>query len=569
MSESPHQKPAVHPKPPSLHSRAVQSTNGHIHPDELAERFARLGGKSVPTHSTAPLDAEMSIKMPDPSEYQSSGRPLGLHDLPPPPTHPPPHPPKLPLNTNLPYMPREPSPTYSPARNLSMPESINPPRSTARSMVGTGGRSNASSQAPNMPGNSGSYFPAQGQERRPPSRRKSINEPKELQITAEKLYDYARMFDVLLIDVRSREEFDSGHIYARSIMCVEPTALQHGSSAEQLQDRLILSPDDEQRMFKQRDQYDLVVYYDESTKTNAFLDKYNRNEKETALKLLFDTLYEFNSEKPLKRPPIFLMGGIDAWTNLVGPQSLKMSSTAGGQAKPARSIGRVSAASRLALQRRRTRQYAPMDPEEERRFLEEARRDRAIVDQSANESEEEPASPVYRTPEDFLRRYPEINMEQESMMYPPSRPQVPTYATPPPLSSGPPSRPPPSVPRVSYSGVHERRVAPHGRTAPLPAYVTPTHPRYYRLPRTGLINFGVTCYMNSVLQCLSGTLDLSNIFLSGQYHNDIQRDNWKGTRGLMPEAYETLISNLWKNDVGSLRPTSFRVCAALCCLYFR
>ena len=78
--------------------------------------------------------------------------------------------------------------------------------------------------------------------------------------------------------------------------------------------------------------------------------------------------------------------------------------------------------------------------------------------------------------------------------------------------------------------------------------------------RTGLINFGVTCYMNSVVQCLSGHLSLSDLFLTGRYNRDLQRENWKGTNGILPEAYATLISNLFKGDIASVRPSTFRVC---------
>jgi ubiquitin carboxyl-terminal hydrolase 8 len=374
------------------------------------------------------------------------------------------------------------------------------------------------------------------------------------------------MYNVLLIDVRSREEFDAGHIYVRHIMCIEPTALEAGLSAEQLQERLILSPDEEQAMFERRNEYDLVVYYDESTKTNAFLDKYNPNEREVALKRVFDTLYEFNADKPLKRPPIFLMGGISAWTALVGSQALKMSSTAAGQVRPARGIARVpgaTSASRLALQKRRMREYAPMDPEEERKFLEEARQGRAVFELEGEDGGDDQDATIFRSTEEFLRRYPEVELEQQSMVYPPARPQIPSYTIPPPMSSTP-SRPPPAVARTSYSGVHERQVTTHGRSNQLPIYVSQNRPGYSRLPKTGLINFGVTCYMNAVIQCLSGTIDLANLFLSGRYSQYIQKDNWKGTKGVMPEAFATLLSNLWKNDVSSVRPSSFRkLCARL------
>jgi ubiquitin carboxyl-terminal hydrolase 8 len=572
-------KPPVQPKPQSLHGRAVHqsisSINGAAKTD-LAERFAKLRGTTTPLETSPRSSHDLSVKMPSPSDYHSS-RPSGPRDMPPPP-NPTVRPPKLPLDTQLAAsLPKEPSPTYSPARNLILPSNINPPRSTARSMVGTGGRSNslaassASSHAPNINGQPDSYFPTQpGIGEGPSTRRKSVHRPAELQITADKLYDYLRMYNVLLIDVRSRAEFDSGHIYVHNIMCIEPTSLQDGSSAEQLQDRLIISPDEEQIMYERRNEYDLVVYYDECSKTHAFLQKYNPNDKELALKRLFDTLYEFNHDKPLKRPPIFLMGGIEAWADLVGTQALKMSSTsaivAGGHTRP-RALRRTTAAdrARLPLENRRRREYRPMDQEEQRKWLEEARKGRSVVEPAydGEDEDEEATSPMYRTTEEFMRRFPDIE-EQQSMTLPPSRPQpVPNHYVAPSIPQAP-SRPAPSVPRVSYSGVHERQLARQSSGTHSSLYVSPGRHGLAPLHKTGLMNFGVTCYMNSVIQCLSANAALTGLFLSGRYTQDLQKNNFKGTRGILPEAYATLLSNLYKGDMCAIRPSTFRVRLSLC-----
>ncbi|KAF1850295.1 cysteine proteinase [Cucurbitaria berberidis CBS 394.84] len=559
-------KPPVQPKPQSLHGRAIhQSVSSVNGVNDLAQRFANLRGFAPPVDTTSTRSTQdLSVKMPSPADYSSSNRPMGPRDMQPSPL------PKLPLNTQLASsLPKEPSPTYSPARNISNPASINPPRSTPRSMVGSGARSNSlasssiSNHAPNANGTLDSYFPAQSGGRDSNGRSMSVSKSVELEIDASKLYDYFRMYNVLLIDVRDRADFDAGHIYVRNIICIEPLALQDGDSAEQLLDRLVVSPDEEQIMFDKRNDYDVVVYYDDSTGNIDFMHKHGRTEGELALKRLFDTLHDFNVEKPLKRPPVLLKGGLDAWIDLVGLQALKMSTTAalvaGGKPRT-RAIRRSPAASLLArtnLQKRR-REYVPMDPEEAQKWLEEARKGRTAVDLPAadGEEEEEPASPFYRTTEEFLRRYPDVEAEQ-SMVYPTSKPQFQNHYVAPAIPAAP-SRPAPSVPRVSYSGVHERQVTAQSRNNQPPVYLS--HPRFsnVRLHKTGLLNFGVTCYMNSVVQCLSGHLLLSDLFLSQRYHRDLQRDNWKGTKGILPEAYATLLSNLFKGDVSSVRPSTFR-----------
>lgn len=568
-------KPLVQPKPQSLHGRAVHSSVSSVNGvTDLAARFANLRGAMPPVDTTSTRSSQdLSVKMPSPADFSSTSRPSGPRDMPP--LQIPPPPPKLPLNTQLASsLPKEPSPTYSPARNISGPLSINPPRSTPRSMVGTGGRSSslaassassASSHAPNANGLADSYFPVQHGVRDPSSRKMSVSKSVELDIDASKLYDYFRMYNVLLIDVRDRAEFDAGHVYVRNIICIEPLSLRDGDSADQLLDRLIVSPDEEQAMFDRRNEYDVVVYYDESTKNVDFLHNHNRTDAELALKRLFDTLHEFNADKPLGRPPVFLKGGLDAWVDLVGPHALRTSTTAGltsGGPTRARAIRRSPAASHVAknnLQNRRRREYVAMDVEEERKWLEEARKGRAAVDVPAGdgEDEEEPVTPFYHSTEEFLRRYPDVESEQ-SMVLPSARFQSTNQYVAPAIPVAP-SRPPPSVPRVSYSGVHERQITQQGRGQQPPVYLSQPRFSNVRMHRTGLLNFGVTCYMNSVVQCLSGHLLLSDLFLSQRYQRDLQTDNWKGTKGILPEAYATLLSNLFKGDVSSVRPSTFRV----------
>jgi ubiquitin carboxyl-terminal hydrolase 8 len=387
----------------------------------------------------------------------------------------------------------------------------------------------------------------------------------------------------LLIDVRPRDEFDSGHIFAKSVICIEPVALKENMSTEELEERLVVSPEHEQALFERRNEFDMVVYYDQQANSVSYLAGSPVGTSAPHLRALHDTLYEFNAYKPLKdgRPPSLLLGGLDAWIDLLGGQSLATSTTSvtgSMQArqtarKPARPLGRVptmaSANSSLEVRKRRLREFTPLNSDELTAWMEKMKNEEIDTNNEplAEEAEEEQGSgaesPSFvHSYEDFLRRFPEPHAIQQSMTRPSTRvpaPAAPNYATPVPVA---PSRPPPAVPRPSYSGVSEGRQA----QPPLERQNSATKTALYmsnsalsrlKLPRTGLTNFGVTCYMNSTIQCLSATVMLSKFFIDNRFRYYIQK-NWKGSQGVMPGLYANLIRSLWRNDVEVIMPTSFR-----------
>ncbi|KAJ5354485.1 hypothetical protein N7541_005529 [Penicillium brevicompactum] len=601
---------------PNVHSPPSSVTSD----DVLAQRFAKLkasppanqyemglnaGGPRSPTMGSA---AQTPLH---PSHVSS-----GAHDSPPPrrPMGPrgmgsssnvPTIPPKVPLNTTL---PRAPDPAYSPIFTAPPKSTSNPPRSSSDSTRSGNPRYSQYSNSPRVSPTRGGFdenpyrsMTPNGLNSARETRSSSPDLPYSTTISAQSLLENLRKYNILLIDVRPRDQYDNGHVYAKSIICIEPVVLKENVSAEELEERLVVSPEHEQVLFEKRNEYDLVVYYDQSASSVSYLAGSPVGTSAPHLRALHDTLYEFNAYKPLKagRPPALLLGGLDAWVDLLGQQSLATSSTAAVMSslqarkpvsRPGRPLGRVptmvSANSSLEIRKRRLREFTPLNSKELSEWMEKSKTEEIDTSSYDEEDEEpeatsqEPSTPYVHTYEAFFRRFPEAHDVQQSMTHPDSRPpplpvhphtqsqpkpqyqsqsHVPDYAVQMPVV---PSRPRPAVARPSYSGVSDgRQSQPHlerqnsaNRTA---LYAPTSRLDRMKLPRTGLTNFGVTCYMNSTIQCLSATIAMSRFFIDNRFRYYVQK-NWKGSQGVMPGLYANLTRSLWKNDVEVIMPTSFR-----------
>jgi len=71
---------------------------------------------------------------------------------------------------------------------------------------------------------------------------------------------------------------------------------------------------------------------------------------------------------------------------------------------------------------------------------------------------------------------------------------------------------------------------------------------------TGLQNLGNTCFMNSALQCLSNTSELTQYFLSNEFLKDLNKNNPLGTGGYLISAYSELIKELWMGTESYVSP---------------
>ncbi|KAG0040170.1 ubiquitin-specific protease doa4, partial [Gryganskiella cystojenkinii] len=109
--------------------------------------------------------------------------------------------------------------------------------------------------------------------------------------------------------IREQTQYKGARIrYAKTVNIV-PAVLRDGVSAKEIERQgLFNNPSHEQDIFSTRATNDLVVFYDQNSTEVNRKDLIN----------LFRALHNLEFEQALKRRPVLLIGGLDAWLECAG-----------------------------------------------------------------------------------------------------------------------------------------------------------------------------------------------------------------------------------------------------------
>jgi ubiquitin carboxyl-terminal hydrolase 8 len=596
------QKPVIHPKPQALHGKAVPSPTQ----TDLAARFARLRSPESKSPVQDPRIRTQPITLHEIPNYSpesrsslssstlgtsTSSKPSGPREVPLGPNG---HvvQPRIHVDVKIPTMPRAPDAIYSPARSTDSAATASLPSSVTRGASYTGHSRKSSAPPISSVGPTPSpveprqdYFVlshsvnGHGSAQNP--RSQDVFIPDSVYISVDDLFKFQRMGSqsvrILHVDLRSRDQFDAGHIMSQSIICIEPVTLRRGISGEEIADSMVVAPDAELALFNRRQTFDLVIFYDQSsTKVNPFNN--SGNEMENSLHNFTSAVYDFGYEKRVKRRPMLLVGGLDAWVDLMGSHSLKTSNNgtldSGTSTKLTKKA--VGALSRVGAVRDPTRSITSRPPvqsriltrEEQNKWSETLNKDKVSGRPADADPETSDEFFYTKTTDDFFRRFPDISTIQESM--------VSNIQSPPPLHSygtelsntvpQPPTRPAPALPRQRSSGLSER-----GPTAVYAAGHSVNRSNNITEARvvhglTGLYNPHNLCYMNSCLQALSATPMIREEML--RWHNRSSLSTGKIPRKdheavepsqLLVKNLGVVMHHLWSGHYDWISPKTFAV----------
>ncbi|CAG8569341.1 3180_t:CDS:2, partial [Diversispora eburnea] len=366
-------------------------------------------------------------------------------------------------------------------------------------------------------------------------------------IQASELQKYLNMKEdspkILVLDVRLRTEFE-----------------------KDIENKLIFSPKHEKELFDDRHKFDLVVYHNQDssyvTESKSAINKsiishsssiYNSND---TMQYLYKAIFDTEFTKRLKRSPVLLNGGFNAWYRLTGEAGIERN-TDNTTKNITQNIIQIN-------QNERENNNNLRSDENDRRILSSSPKE--IID-----------SYDVNNFGSYIKSYMDFYSQPKFTIPPPNKPlPSPTSTTSQTNTSK------SSNSSKSETSLKRRKTIfdhpyysfiPNNDTQILmPNRPSPMEQNHHRLPTsessfsqlgsgigtTGLKNLGNTCFMNSIIQCLSGTVPFARYFLDGSYKRHINKVNPLGSKGVLVEAFAELIRVMWDDKYTFVSPILFK-----------
>ncbi|KAG5644871.1 hypothetical protein DXG03_007512 [Asterophora parasitica] len=414
--------------------------------------------------------------------------------------------------------PPSPGSTISATQHLEWPSSSSVPSPLNSSSSRAGSPSKPA--IPHKPANLSVHSPILT-----PSTSFKVPIPISAAATPTELSGYMGAHKVLFLDVRSRADFERGHIRSSgaAVVCIEPHILrQSGLTLERLEESVV-GP-----VFVNRDKFDIVCIYDD--------DSASLGPNDSPLSVLHRLIAETSTQKVLKRQPKLLTGGYNAWRHELGdPYKLESHTTSLEYAAP----------SILTSTSTGTR-----NP-----FL-------------TNGTPSSMSSSLPGTP--YHRSVMSLDQGAGHARYPAEA----SYPTNIPTSGGLSRKPAvirPTSGSISYSRSTDGLTTPRVIRPP-PAAVTSTLERQDNRPKT-LVTFNppeklkigsafpLTYWVDSEtapLQCLSVTVPLAKFFQDKSWTKSINMLNKDSTKGHLAQAFARITQEMWIPGAPTIFPYDFR-----------
>lgn len=417
---------------------------------------------------------------------------------------------------------------------------------------------------------------------------------------------------VLLIDFRTKNEFNYNHINFKEIVNIEPAMVnsllafdnQHNATEitdQDLEERLRLQlPDDQYHRFQQRYKYDLVVICNlkygiaknSFSRFDSLIDllingDVNGNPSKNPFAKLIDLLAYRNKyiSSKLKRCPCYLSGGVSFWYSVFGENSIAKTATTPMLARPPASLSKDGSSSPSSSRRNSymtsNSNYKSSDSLASISSGSPYLKNFGDYLGTAKTSKDTPVS------NNFVGGKPSLSsLRSNSNGYVPSAPLK-----------------PPSIDSningdfrssTSSPDLNTRSITLSEQQAPVTKASIPTilstqsltpstnsltanlngkssNPiKFLEQYTTGLTNLGNSCYMNCVLQCLAATPELTRFFfptfpltssspaIQQSYRQHINVNNKLGTKGILTTNFVNLLMNMFGNTGGYFTPLHFK-----------